>query len=493
MEIVGARKLDEERGKGVIDRQEIMDFAREMGLDPNVIEKDYVLGWLLAGISNHPAFGSEWIFKGGTCLKKCFFETYRFSEDLDFTITNPHHLDQELLTAAFREVVQWVYDQAGIEMPVDRIRFKSYENIRGKISVEGKIGYRGPLQRRGDPPRVKLDLTNDEILVLEPLLREVHHPYSDRPEDGIHVLCYCFEEVFAEKLRALAERERPRDLYDVVHLFHLDQMRPERSVLMAALEKKCSFKGMGIPSLAMLENRPERAELEAEWENMLAHQLPALPSFEKFWQEVPALLDWLHGAVPEKLPPPIPVTVEIDLSWQPPPMAQTWNTPVPLEIIRFAASNRLCVDLAYEGRRRLIEPYSLRRTRDGDLLLYAVKRETGDIRSYRVDRIQGAVPTSVSFVPRYRIELTPSGPASAPSTARQSGGFKVSKADTAGSTHIRAGRSRAFGTGPTYVIQCSYCGKRFNRKEYDTRLRQHKDKQGYPCPGRSGYLVETKY
>ena len=31
-----------------------MDFAREMGLDPNVIEKDYVLDWLLAGISNHP-------------------------------------------------------------------------------------------------------------------------------------------------------------------------------------------------------------------------------------------------------------------------------------------------------------------------------------------------------------------------------------------------------------------------------------------------------
>ena len=86
----------------MIDRQEIMDFAREMGLDPNVIEKDYVLGWLLAGISNHPALNTDWVFKGGTCLKKCFFETYRFSEDLDFTITNSDHLDQDFLTSKFQ-------------------------------------------------------------------------------------------------------------------------------------------------------------------------------------------------------------------------------------------------------------------------------------------------------------------------------------------------------------------------------------------------------
>ncbi|MCK4829729.1 nucleotidyl transferase AbiEii/AbiGii toxin family protein, partial [bacterium] len=56
-----------------------MDFARELELDPNIIEKDYALGWLLVGISNHPQLKSSWVFKGGTCLKKCYFETYRFS------------------------------------------------------------------------------------------------------------------------------------------------------------------------------------------------------------------------------------------------------------------------------------------------------------------------------------------------------------------------------------------------------------------------------
>jgi len=64
---------------------------------------------------------------------------------------------------------------------------------------------------------IKLDLTTDEILVLETVKKSVHHPFSDDPVDGIKARCYAFEEVIAEKIRALAQRARPRDLYDVIH------------------------------------------------------------------------------------------------------------------------------------------------------------------------------------------------------------------------------------------------------------------------------------
>ena len=57
----------------MIDKREILDAATTFGLNPHVIEKDYVLGWLLWGISNHESLSATWIFKGGTCLKKCFF------------------------------------------------------------------------------------------------------------------------------------------------------------------------------------------------------------------------------------------------------------------------------------------------------------------------------------------------------------------------------------------------------------------------------------
>ena len=145
----------------MIDRSEIIEFSREFGLRANVIEKDYVLGWVLAGIFNHPDVGSSWVFKGGTCLKKCFFETYRFSEDLDFTLVESKHLDQEFLVSCFKEIAQWVYNETGIEIPHELIRFDVYRNNRGFMSAQRRIGYRGPLQPRGDLPRIKLDLTTD--------------------------------------------------------------------------------------------------------------------------------------------------------------------------------------------------------------------------------------------------------------------------------------------------------------------------------------------
>ncbi|MBN1615133.1 MAG: nucleotidyl transferase AbiEii/AbiGii toxin family protein [Deltaproteobacteria bacterium] len=394
----------------MIGKQEVMAFSREFGLRPDIIEKDYVLGWLIAGIFNHDALAMQWVFKGGTCLKKCFFETYRFSEDLDFTVTDPGHIGEAFLTEMFTEISAWVYDRCGIEIPKETFRFEVYENPRGHHSVEGRIEYRGPMQQRGSLPRIKLDITDDEALVLEPIVRGVHHPYSDSPPEGIQALCYAYEELFAEKIRALAERERPRDLYDVIHLYRHSDINPDRSLVRETLESKCRFKGIAVPTAAVLENKPERVELEAEWANMLAHQLPVLPPFDQFWRELPQVFAWLSGEDIKIPAMPYPVQAGEDSAWRPPSWAQSWDQKVPLEMIRFAAANHLCVDLAYQRSQRRIEPYSLRRTKDGHLLLHAIRHDSGEHRAYRVDRIEGASVTDIPFVPKYAIELTPSVP-----------------------------------------------------------------------------------
>jgi len=69
----------------MIPKAQLLALAKHYELLPTTVQKDYVIGWLLRAISEHVGL-SQWVFKGGTCLKKCFFETYRFSEDLDFTI-----------------------------------------------------------------------------------------------------------------------------------------------------------------------------------------------------------------------------------------------------------------------------------------------------------------------------------------------------------------------------------------------------------------------
>lgn len=70
----------------MISRRELDELRGEWSLDIGVIEKDHVLGWLLAGVAQHADLSQSWIFKGGTCLRKCYYETFRFSEDLDFTV-----------------------------------------------------------------------------------------------------------------------------------------------------------------------------------------------------------------------------------------------------------------------------------------------------------------------------------------------------------------------------------------------------------------------
>lgn len=471
----------------MIDRREILDTASRMSLTPHVVEKDYVLGWMLAGISAHVKLRESWVFKGGTCLKKCFFETYRFSEDLDFTLQDESHLDEDFLKKTFNEIGEWIYERTGIEFPGHLQNFDIYTNPRGTISCQGKVSYRGPVANR-DLPRIKLDLTADERIVLVPQRVSVFHPYSDAPAEGVDVLAYAYEELFGEKVRALAERTRPRDLYDVINLFRNGEARPSASVLLDVLRQKCDFKGISVPVLDDLERH--RDELENLWQNMLAHQLPTLPPYESFWDELPAFFDWLASGVAPIIPAAYAVGIgEVVLRQRDLRLPVSGRAQSLIEIIRFAAGNRLLVELEYQGSMRRIEPYSLRRTQDGNIVLHAWNTDKNEHRSYRVDRMQGARITNSTFLPRYAVELSPQGPvlvgqsvARAPAEV-----VRVSQIRTRAASH-RTGPGK-----PVHIFQCPVCNKKFRRDRYDGRLNSHKNEWGGQCSGRTGFFVETKY
>ncbi len=390
----------------MIPKSEILDYSREFGLIPQVIEKDYVLGWILAGINHHNELRS-WIFKGGTCLKKCYFETYRFSEDLDFTLPDSSHLSESFLKKSFSEVSEWVLEESGIIIPSNSFSFDIYPNKRSNLQCEGKIGYVGPLQfKPKNLPKIKLDLTNDELIAADPVLRPVYHPYSDQAGQSFQVLSYNFEEIFAEKTRALSERLRPRDLYDVVHLHRHTELKPNKDLLKKILGEKCKFKEIPLPTLNGLESHSERQLIFQGWTHALKHQLSHLPPFEQFWSELSGFFAWLYENVQEETLASIPSREATDSDWKMPLRPQLWRSKVPIEKIRFAAANRLCVELTYQGTKRLIEPYAIRRTLDDSFILRAIKYETQESRSYRLDRIEGVEISGEPFTPKYEIELT---------------------------------------------------------------------------------------
>jgi predicted nucleotidyltransferase component of viral defense system len=478
----------------MIDKRDILEAASALGLLPGVVEKDYVLGWLLAGINAHPELSASWVFKGGTCLKKCYFETYRFSEDLDFTLRDESQIEEGFLRRTLGEVIAWVADASGIVLPADQLSFDIYKNPRERVSCQGKVGYRGPVSPNtsaGGWPKIKLDLTADERLVLPAVRREVFHPYVDRQEGGIWIDCYAYEEAFGEKVRALGERTRPRDLYDVVNLYRHGDTRPSPAVLRDVLEQKCNYKGIPLPSVAALE--PHRADLEAMWQNMLAHQLPLLPPVADFWAALPEIFAWLMGETEAPVRAPIEAgAAEITIRSRILPMAVPLRARAPLEVIRFAAANYLCVDLSYDGSIRRIEPYSLRQTAEGNFVLHAIRSDTGEHRSYRIDRMQGASVTTQSFTPRYLVELSAEGPLPVAATAARPVNMTRPQREARSALRARV-FTPARSDGPTYVYRCTVCGKTFNRKTMDGTLNPHRNPRGYDCYGTYGTYVRTKY
>ncbi len=397
----------------MIVKQEILERAKNSKVSPHTIEKDYVLGWLLRGIAQNQDLFNNWVFKGGTCLKKCYFDSYRMSEDLDFTLKAKGHMDNNFLKKAFSEVSRWVYAASGIELPKDRIVFDFYENPRGHLSCEGRIYYKGPLAPLSprQMPRIKLDLSVDEIIVEAPVPKRVDHTYSDLPSDSMVVNCYSYIEIFSEKIRAMADRTRPRDLYDVIHFFRRPESRALSSEVKRVLIKKCAFKGIPYPTSATLEKNKEMCL--AGWTDQLAHQLPALPSFESFWEELIPFFKWLDFF--EETDSFLPAIVDNESTHVVSDLrAQKLGSQKMsmLDRIQFACANHLCVEIDYyqENKDRetvTIEPYSLRISPDRTLWVYAKNYKTQEKIYVRADYILKVILTDTSFKPSFTIDFIP--------------------------------------------------------------------------------------
>lgn len=323
---------------------------------------------------------------------------------------------------------------------------------------------------------MKLDISADEVVVRPPVLEQIGHPYPDFFPPGGTVRCYSFDELFAEKIRAMAQRGRPRDLYDIINLFRRDDLRMYPEAIRSALVEKCAAKSIAVPKAADFVGSALLVELESEWKNMLGHQLPALPPLAPFLDELPLLFDWLEGQVVEETAGVIAYGSDEDESWSPPPSVSTWRVGVPLETVRFAAANHLLVELDYDGRMRLIEPYSLRRTRSGDLILHAERADGSGHRTYRVERIQGLCTTTTPFRPRFPIEFSARGPLHAPPQRRS----------------LVPGHSTSRSSSTGYLFECTRCGRRFAHTTKNSSLRQHNDPYGKRCGGRNDRYLGTK-
>lgn len=401
----------------MITKQEITSLASSLKLLPTTVEKDYVLSWILYGVSKHPKL-SHWLFKGGTCLKKCYFETYRFSEDLDFTVPPGAIYEKNDIREALIDISENIYQDVGINFKTEEIEVKESVNKKNNVTYIAKLTYAGPLNLPSrSQQRVKFDITNDEIIVDTPDIRPVFHPYSDRPEIAAKVNCYSVNEIIAEKTRAIYERQgRARDIYDIVNISRSFREHVDIHKARWGVKEKFKFKSLAEPSAGTIFSRVNLDILRAGWEDQLKHQLQLLPPVESFYSELHPSLSWWMEDVVEPVLPTISSNSEEKI------LPRSYFPEIParrisqfesnhLTQIRYAARNRLCVEIEYHGIKRLAEPYSLRQPRTGNLLLYVfeLKKIFGgrshSIKAYKVSEITGADVTQQIFLPRYTVEL----------------------------------------------------------------------------------------
>jgi len=250
-----------------------------------IIEKAYILDWILWGITQFPRFRNSIVFKGGTALHKIYFPDWRFSEDLDFTTIT--RMEEKKLRKFLPEMCKLIRERVGIIL---RLRNIEPGGEKGREwSFETKIEYIGPRQQAaGNLPVITLHITNDEQIIDEPLLKPLANPFEDM-EKGFLIPIYSLEEIFAEKLRTvLHQRCWPRDVYDLWRLFKEVGNFINTNKTYRIYEKKCSYRNVEPPLPQRFDERILR--LRNQWIQGLKRQTKDVPDFSLVYEETKKML-----------------------------------------------------------------------------------------------------------------------------------------------------------------------------------------------------------
>jgi uncharacterized protein len=253
---------------------EIQNMAREVGVRDQQIEKDYIISWILQGIAKHDRLSKSISFKGGTVLKKVYFEDYRFSEDLDFTLLY-NKISNNQIFKWFKEVFEYVRDEANI--PLEIIDNNEHED--GGINFY--ISYVGPLGGFGANKKVKVDISRSEILAFEPIKQKVFLGYTDQEDHEL--LCYPLEEILVEKMRSMMQRMQARDFYDIWYLLEIHGM--DIDFYVSEFRSKCGGKGIN-PGDFHIKLEQRIPQYKGRWQSSMADQIQDLPNFDEVEREV---------------------------------------------------------------------------------------------------------------------------------------------------------------------------------------------------------------
>ena len=272
----------------------LQEARQRLGIPWEALERDYLLSWVLAGVSKVPALHQTLVFKGGTALKKCYFGDYRFSEDLDFSglegVPKGETMER-LVREACEAAVSLLGEYAPVEMACQRYtEGEPHPGGQEAFVIRSRFPWHSRLHTR-----VMIEATVDEPILWPFENRRVIHEYEEPFEAEVQV--YSLEEVVAEKLRAILQhsatlssrgwsRSRARDYYDLWRVLGAYKDQMDLTGFDSLLDQKCAVRDVAFNGPEDFFHDPMLAYVASTWEQSLGLLVPGLPPFETVIDEL---------------------------------------------------------------------------------------------------------------------------------------------------------------------------------------------------------------
>jgi len=469
----------------MISRDEISEKAKQLDIHIANVERDYIFGWLLKAIAEDPYLGNLLVLKGGNCFRKVYLPDTRFSEDLDFSTNQA--LDADRFSASLATCCASIHAQTGVKFDNARNTIKE-DRVIGLGSESRKTIYKARVYFTdffGDKSElaiaVRLDITEFDTIHLPTKTLPIVHPYSDSDKCAGSIHCMSLEEMVASKMKCLLQRRHSHDFFDMAYSYvWRNELNLNRTDVISVFLRKTIFSSSPVSAKNILLGLPFDF-FRSVWTKYIACPQATRVAFDDAETNFRAFIEELFAESTGHY--------SAALAFFP---AELRNP------IMDAARERKLVRLTYDGSQRLVEPYALtfKRRKDNVAQEYFYCWDTTGgqtsgpgVKTMLNTKMSVAEVTDVSFEPRFEIELSKAG--EAPKIASFGGGRT--------SSHPRAQKQRkspqsrkANPYAMTYVIQCPYCQKKFNRSKNDIALNPHKSSDGYPCRATRGYLLEVK-
>jgi len=274
----------------MIIQKEIIEIAHKNKVKTNTIDKDWVLGHFLNAFFSFEESKEYFVFKGGTCLRKCYIKDYRFSEDLDFTLLDE---DYPIDASFIRKIAKRAEEISDIKFYFEKKKIQKSDEVEQGYEIKIKFwGADHKLTQMPLPPTrwqtfIKLDISYTEKILTEVVNKNIFHEYSDNNLITQVIPVYSINEIISEKLRSLIQRNRPRDIFDLCTLLQ-DLNKEYFTLIQDLLFEKCQYKNIYFTGVEDFINSEKERKNKRGWNSSLADHLPEnkLPEFDEVYHSL---------------------------------------------------------------------------------------------------------------------------------------------------------------------------------------------------------------